>query len=186
MYGKCTSLFQYAESLTEKLLLIGACYVMINIVACYCIEVFIGIIQLAGIPLIEFGIVNAFCIGVILAELLAEGSILLAPAVYACHSSLRISLCAGNSQRTAAAAHIKSPAALGKSYILRSSLNYFLRELTLAAVGKFSVCVGTPCQHCSAGKCTCSDSSCDHSLCFRSKSCTHQHSRCCSEKSCSC
>ena len=53
MYSKCTSFFQYAESLTEKLLLIDACYVMINIVACYCIEVFIGIIQLAGIPLIN-------------------------------------------------------------------------------------------------------------------------------------
>ena len=96
----------------QKCLLVCPCNIVIDIVAGHCVEALVGEIQLHGVSAPERSVFHARRSGFFFAQRQTEGGIFLALAVNADHFPLRIALCAGNGQRTAAAADIQSHAAL--------------------------------------------------------------------------
>lgn len=100
--------------------------IVIDIVAGHCVEALVGEIQLHGVSTPERSVFHALRSGVFFAQRQAEGGIFLAPAVNADHFPLGIALCAGNGQRTAAAADVQSHTALRQRDMLRRAVNDLL------------------------------------------------------------
>ena len=59
MNGKGAAFLQYTQRFTEKSLFIYARNVVINIIACNRIKILVRIIQLAGVALMKFCILNS-------------------------------------------------------------------------------------------------------------------------------
>ena len=126
MDGKRSALFQNPQCFQQKCLLVCPCDIVIDIVAGHRVEALVGKIQLHGVPTLERSVFHALRSSVFFTQRQAEGDVFLAPAVNADHFSLRITLCAGNGKRAAAAADIQPHAAIRQRDMLRRAVNDLL------------------------------------------------------------
>ena len=129
MNCKCAAFLKHSQCFKQQFLFICAGNIVINIITCNRIKSFIGKIKFAGIAFYKFHIAYTLCFCVFTAQHIAEIRILLSPSVKTDNFGFRISFCARNCQRTAAAADIKAFTAVWYIYVIRGSLNNLKRTL---------------------------------------------------------
>ena len=126
MDGIRSALFQNTQCFQQKCLLVFPRDIVIDIVADHRVKALVGEIQLHGVPAPERSVFHALRSGIFFAQRQTEGGVFLAPAIDTDHFPLGIALCAGNCQRTAAAADVQSHAALRQRDMLRRAVNDLL------------------------------------------------------------
>ncbi len=113
--------FQHPQRLEQDLLPIAGGDIVIDVVARDRVEALVRKIEPERVAPAELRIADALGLGVRLAQRLVVGGVLLAPAVEADETRLRIAPGAGDRQRAAPAARVQpqdSPQAVMKAYLL--------------------------------------------------------------------